>query len=62
MSKYAIGSVLALVSGSALAELPAGVGTAITAAQADYVTAGGLVLAFAAATLVFRWVKGLLFG
>lgn len=24
--------------------------------------AGGLVLAFAAATLVFRWVKGLLFG
>lgn len=62
MSKYAIGAVGALVSGSAIAALPEGVSTAIASAQADYVTAGGLVLAFAAATLVFRWVKGLLFG
>lgn len=61
MRKMIVGLV-ALSPLSAMAALPEGVSTAITAAQADYATAGGLVLAFAAATLVFRWVKGLLFG
>ena len=61
MRKLAVGLV-ALSPVGAMAALPEGVSTAIAAAQADYVTAGGLVLGFAAATLVFRWVKGMLFG
>lgn len=61
MRKLIVGLV-ALAPVGAMAALPEAVSTAITSAQTDYATAGGLVLAFAAATLVFRWVKGLLFG
>jgi len=39
-----------------------GILAAIAAAQVDYQTVGVGLLGFAAATLVIRWVKGMLMG
>lgn len=58
----AIGAVsLALASSPSFAALSTEVTTAISDAQADLVTAGGLIIAMAAVAMGLRWVKATFF-
>jgi len=56
--KYlALATPLALFGTSAFAALPEAVTTAISGAEADIATAGGLILAVIIGIKVFKWIQ-----
>lgn len=56
-----VAAVLGLtVTGSAMAALPAGVSDAITAAQADVTSAGGLILVVVVSIAAIMWIRHVL--
>lgn len=62
MKKYlkkaaAVGTVLAVSAGHAMAELPASVATDAAAAKVDIVEAGGIVIGIAIAIAAVSWVR-----
>jgi hypothetical protein len=57
----AVGAIALGLSGGASAALDTAVTDAITASQADLVTAGGLIIAMAAVAMGLRWVKATFF-
>ncbi len=56
----AVGSALALAAGTALAEVPAAVTTAIETTKTDSTTVAGLMVGVSAALLVFAIIRRLL--
>ena len=59
--KVGAGATALVVAGQSHAALDAAVTTAISDAQADIVTAGGLIITMAAVAMGLRWVKATFF-
>lgn len=56
-SKLAVGSAAALAAGAAMADVPAGVTTAISSAGTDAGVVGAAVLVVIVGIFAFKWIR-----
>lgn len=56
-TKVSLGSVAALAAGAAMADVPAGVTTAISSAGTDAATVGSAVLVVIVGIFAFKWIR-----
>lgn len=63
MKKIKVLALTGLTAGSSavFAEVPAEVGTAMTALGADIATVGGLLIVAAVTAMTFKWLKAMFF-